>query len=99
MHGPNPTSIDAIPAFEFGNGRHLLQQEFASCPLDHGKIGKPHVNAGFGNEPDATSISDPGLFRLLTGNLSAGALRLLQQNLPQPDSCTAAKRISYSITS
>jgi hypothetical protein len=49
MHGPNPTSIDAIPAFELGNGRHLLQQEFARCTLDHGKIGKPHVNAGFGN--------------------------------------------------
>jgi hypothetical protein len=32
------------------------------------------------NEPDATSISDRGLFCLLAGNLSAGVFRLLQQN-------------------
>jgi hypothetical protein len=34
----------------------------------------------FGNEPDATSISDRGLFRLLAGNLSPGVFRLLQHN-------------------
>jgi hypothetical protein len=39
----------------------------------------------FGNEPDATSISDRGLFGPLAGNLSPGVFRLLQQNLPQPD--------------
>jgi hypothetical protein len=32
------------------------------------------------NEPDATSISDRGLFCLLAGNLSPGVFRLLQQN-------------------
>jgi hypothetical protein len=31
---------------ELGNGRHLLQQEFARSALDHRKIGKPHINAG-----------------------------------------------------
>jgi hypothetical protein len=30
----------------------------------------------FGNEPDTTSISDRGLFRLLAGNLSPGVFRL-----------------------
>jgi hypothetical protein len=39
----------------------------------------------FGNEPDATSISDRGLFRLLAGNLSPGVFRLLQHNLPTTD--------------
>jgi hypothetical protein len=39
------------------------------------------LTGAFGKEPDATSISDPGLFRLLAGNLSPGAFRLLQQNL------------------
>ena len=39
----------------------------------------------FGNEPDATSISDRGLFRLLAGNLSPGVFRLLQHNLPIAD--------------
>jgi hypothetical protein len=39
----------------------------------------------FGNEPDATSISDRGLFRLLAGNLSPGIFRLLQHNLPKAD--------------
>src|SRR3954466_14811152 len=39
----------------------------------------------FGNEPDATSISDRGLFRLLAGNLSPGVFRLLQHNLPLAD--------------
>jgi hypothetical protein len=37
------------------------------------------------NEPDATSISDRGLFCLLAGNLSPGVFRLLQQNLPGAD--------------
>src|ERR1700732_5266192 len=37
------------------------------------------------HEPDATSISDRGLFCLLAGNLSPGVFRLLQHNLPQPD--------------
>src|ERR1700736_1422121 len=44
------------------------------------------------NEPDATSISDRGLFCLLAGHLSPGVFRLLQQNLPQADSCSATKR-------
>jgi hypothetical protein len=39
----------------------------------------------FGNEPDATSISDRGLFRLLAGDLSPGVFRLLQHNLPLAD--------------
>ena len=50
------------------------------------------MSAGdFGNEPDATSISDRGLFRLLAGNLSPGVFRLLQHNLPLADICSAAK--------
>ena len=43
------------------------------------------LTGDFGNEPDATSISDRGLFRLLAGNLSPGVFRLLQHNLPIPD--------------
>jgi hypothetical protein len=39
------------------------------------------LTGDFGNEPDATSISDRGLFRLLAENLSAGVFRLLQHNL------------------
>src|SRR3954464_10827177 len=49
------------------------------------------LTGDFGNEPDATSISDRGLFRLLAGNLSPGVFRLLQHNLPEPDSCSTAK--------
>jgi hypothetical protein len=45
------------------------------------------LTGDFGNEPDATSISDRGLFPLLAGNLSPGVFRLLQQNLPIADSC------------
>jgi len=37
------------------------------------------LTGDFGNEPDATSISDPGLFRLLAGNLSPDAFRLCNQ--------------------
>src|SRR5438552_17454294 len=40
------------------------------------------LTGDFGNEPDATSISDRGLFRLLATNLSPGVFRLLQHNLP-----------------
>src|SRR3954471_6341432 len=43
------------------------------------------LTGDFGNEPDATSISDRGLFRLLAGNLSPGVFRLLQHNLPGSD--------------
>ena len=43
------------------------------------------LTGDFGNEPDATSISDRGLFRLLAGNLSPGVFRLLQHNLPLGD--------------
>src|SRR4249919_3698918 len=43
------------------------------------------LTGDFGNEPDATSISDRGLFRLLAGNLSPGVFRLLQHNLPISD--------------
>jgi len=50
-----------------------------------------NLTGDFGNEPDATSISDRGLFRLLAGDLSPGVFRLLQHNLPGADSCTAAK--------
>jgi hypothetical protein len=39
------------------------------------------LTGDFGNEPDATSISDRGLYRLLAGNLSPGVFRLLQHNL------------------
>src|SRR4029077_13785436 len=38
------------------------------------------LTGDFGNEPDATSISDRDLFRLLAGNLSPGVFRLLQHN-------------------
>jgi hypothetical protein len=38
------------------------------------------LTGDFGNRPDATSISDRGLFRLLAGNLSPGVFRLLQHN-------------------
>jgi hypothetical protein len=41
------------------------------------------LTGDFGNEPEATSISDRGLFRLLAGNLSPGVFRLLQHNLPK----------------
>jgi hypothetical protein len=41
------------------------------------------LTGDFGNEPDATSISDRGLFRLLAGNLPAGVFRLLQHNRPR----------------
>ena len=43
------------------------------------------LTGDFGNEPDATSISDRGLFRPLAGNLSPGVFRLLQHNLPAAD--------------
>ena len=48
------------------------------------------LTGDFGNEPDATSISDRGLFRLLAGNLSPGVFRLLQHNLPLADIGTTA---------
>ena len=51
-----------------------------SSPGDKNRLGD------FGNEPDATSISNRGLFRLLAGNLSPGVFRLLQHNLPGSDS-------------
>src|SRR4029450_12246645 len=38
------------------------------------------LTGDFGNRPDATSISDRGLFCLLAGNLSPGVFRLLQHN-------------------
>ena len=38
------------------------------------------LTGDFGNEPDVTSISDRGLFRFLTENLSPGVFRLLQHN-------------------
>jgi hypothetical protein len=43
------------------------------------------LTGDFRNEPDATSISDRGLFRLLVGNLSPGVFRLLQHNPPKAD--------------
>src|SRR5215204_4757692 len=47
-------------------------------------IGQFRLRPGdFGKEPDATSISDRGLFRLLAGNLSPAVFRLLQHNRPQ----------------
>jgi hypothetical protein len=51
------------------------------------------LTSDFGNEPEATSAGDRDLFRLLAGNLSPGVLGLLQQNLPIPDSCSAAKSV------
>src|SRR6266511_3469776 len=42
------------------------------------------LTGDFGNEPDATSISDRGLFRLLAGNLPAGVFRLFQQCVMSP---------------
>src|SRR5258708_32759934 len=49
------------------------------------------LTGDFGNEPDAISISDRGLFRLLAGNLSPGVFRLLQHNRP-----TAVIRVASS---
>src|SRR3954451_16937860 len=49
------------------------------------------LTGDFGNEPDATSISDRGLFRLLAGNLSPGVFRLLQHNLPCVDGSELAR--------
>ena len=51
------------------------------------------------NEPDATSISDRGLFCLLAGNLSPGVLDFCNKICHKPNSCTAAKNMGYSITS
>jgi hypothetical protein len=48
-------------------------------------VGGLIATGNFGNERDATSISDRGLFRLLAGNLSPGVFRLLQHNLPEAD--------------
>src|SRR5258708_28179149 len=49
------------------------------------------LTGDFGNRPDATSISDRGLFCLLAGNLSPGVFRLLQHNLPLPDKLHRSK--------
>jgi hypothetical protein len=57
------------------------------------------LTGDFGNEPDATSISDRGLFRLLAGNLSPGVFRLLQHNLPIADIPRRSEKHRYSITS
>ena len=46
------------------------------------------------NEPDATSISDRGLFRLLAENLSPGVLRLLRHDLPCVDGSELARDFS-----
>ena len=56
------------------------------------------LTGDFGNEPDATSISDRGLFRLLAGNLSPGVLRLLQHNrhLAAPDVCDGTSAVGES---
>jgi hypothetical protein len=50
------------------------------------------------NEPDATSISDRGLFCLLAGNLSPGVFRLLQQNLPRAGLSRCSKLSKKSAT-
>jgi hypothetical protein len=34
--------------FHLGHRCHLLEQEFACSALDHGEIGKPHINARWG---------------------------------------------------
>jgi hypothetical protein len=39
------------------------------------------LTSDLGNGPEATSIGDRGLFRLLAGNLSPSILGLLQHNL------------------
>ena len=57
------------------------------------------LTGDFGNEPDATSISDRGLFRLLAGNLSPGVFRLLQHNLPITGREQMQQKTLYSITS
>src|SRR4029450_1710886 len=41
------------------------------------------LTGDFGNRPDATSISDRGLFCLLAGNFSLGVFRLFQNNRAQ----------------
>src|ERR1035437_4443241 len=43
------------------------------------------LTGDFGNEPEAISIGDHGLSRLLAEKLSPRDLGLLQQNLPQAD--------------
>src|SRR4051794_24415920 len=54
------------------------------------------LTGDFGNEPDATSISDRGLFRLLAGNLSPSVFRLLQHNLPEADISSRLSELSHS---
>ena len=51
------------------------------------------LTGDFGNAIEATQIAGRRLVRLVAGNLSPGNFGLLQHNLPQPDSCTAANRI------
>jgi hypothetical protein len=59
------------------------------------------LTGDFGNEPDATSISDRGLFRLLAGNLSPGVFRLLLERFRAGEQQVGAvrlKSIAYSAT-
>jgi hypothetical protein len=49
------------------------------------------LTGDLGNVIEATSIGDRRSDFFTAGKLAPGNLRLLQQYLPQPDSCTAAK--------
>src|ERR1019366_4863502 len=72
----------------------LSESAFASGPP---KVSSPRcspdaydeLTGDFGNKPEAILIGDHGLSCLLAEKLSLRDLRLLQQYLPQADSCTA----------
>src|SRR5260370_10236454 len=55
------------------------------------------LTGDFGNEPDAISISDRGLFRLLAGNLLPGVFRLLQHNLPGRDITPVVRTLGVAV--
>ena len=66
----------------------------------HVGTSSPVINSlDFGNKPDATFISDRGLFRLLAENLSPGVFRLMQQQIGIFSAVpTAPSNVGYRIT-
>jgi hypothetical protein len=55
------------------------------------------LTGDFGNEPDATSISNHGLFGLLAGNLSPDVFRLLQQSHLQTPAVQCNKASLFAV--
>ena len=53
------------------------------------------LTSDLGNGTEATKIAGRRTYRLSAGKLSPGNFRLLQQYLPQPDSCSAAKQLLF----